>query len=65
MSLWFHISRGYISQAATAIAMPQRVCRVSTFSHPANHPIDFLKSSLFWDFFINSIRVRVRVAVRG
>ena len=34
---------------------------VSTFFHPANRPIDFLKS--FWPFFINSVRVRVRVRV--
>jgi hypothetical protein len=46
---------------------------VSTFFHPANRPIDFLKS-FFLLFFINSVmvmvmvmvrvRVRVRVAVR-
>jgi hypothetical protein len=30
----------------------------------ANRPIDFLKSFLL-DFFINSVRVRVSVAVRG
>ena len=37
---------------------------VSTIFHPANRPIDFLKSFLFGFFFINSVRVRVRVAVR-
>ena len=36
---------------------------VSTFFHPANRPIDFVKSFLL-DFFINSVRVRVRVEVR-
>jgi hypothetical protein len=36
---------------------------VSTIFHPANCPIDFLKS-FFLDFFINSVRVRVRVRVR-
>jgi hypothetical protein len=37
--------------------------RVSTFFHPANRPIDFVKPFLF-GFFINSVRVRVRVEVR-
>jgi hypothetical protein len=37
--------------------------RVSTtFFHPANRPIDFVKPFLF-GFFINSVRVRVRVRV--
>jgi hypothetical protein len=31
---------------------------VSTFFHPANRPIDFVKSFLF-GFFINSVSVRV------
>jgi hypothetical protein len=35
---------------------------VSTFFHPANRPIDFVKQFLF-GFFINSVRVRVRVRV--
>jgi hypothetical protein len=30
---------------------------VSTFFHPANRPIEFLKS-FFGDFFINSVRVK-------
>jgi hypothetical protein len=37
-------------------------CMVRTIFHPANRPIDFLKSFLF-GFFINSIRVRVAVRV--
>jgi hypothetical protein len=40
---------------------------LSTIFHPANCPIDFLKSFLF-GFFINWVRVGlelVRVAVRG
>ena len=35
---------------------------VSSIFHPANCPIDFLKLFLF---FINLVRVKVRVAVRG
>jgi hypothetical protein len=36
---------------------------VSTIFHPANRPINFLKSFLFGFFKINSVRVAVRVGV--
>jgi hypothetical protein len=36
---------------------------VSTIFHPANHPIDFLKSVLFGFSLINLVRVAVRVRV--
>jgi hypothetical protein len=37
--------------------------QVSTIFHPANRPINFLKSFLFGFLKINSVRVAVRVGV--